>query len=115
MTLEDASHRYGITTEKLKFYVSKGLLSRTTEDDGSSDYKEEDFIKIGQIHMLVEGGIKPEDLKSYLSLPEDNAAGRSKKTLILRKARGNLLEEIHRKQQILDRIDYCIYELKTEE
>ena len=52
--------------EKLKFYVSKGLLSRTTAKDGGTDYKEEN-------------------------------------------------EEIHRKQQILDRIDYCIYELKTEE
>ncbi len=115
MTLEDASRRYGITMEKLKFYVSKGFLTRTTAKDGGPDYKEEDFIRIGQIHMLMEGGMKPEDLKSYLSLPEDNSADRSKKTLILRKCRGDLLEEIHRKQQILDRIDYCIYELKTEE
>ncbi|MEY8392889.1 MerR family transcriptional regulator [Lachnospiraceae bacterium] len=112
MTLEDASRRYGITTEKLKFYVGKGLLSGTTADDGSFDFKEEDVIKIGQIHMFVEGGMELEDLKSYLSLSEDSAANRSEKTLILKKCRGNLLEEIHQKQQILDRIDYCIYELK---
>lgn len=32
-------------------------------------------------------------------------------TRILRKNRADLLEEIHRKQQLLDRLDYMIYEI----
>ena len=31
---------------------------------------------------------------------------------ILRKERGRLLEEIHEKQQLLDRLDYMLYEIK---
>lgn len=112
MTLEDASQRYGITMEKLKFYVRRGLLDEVPAEDGDPGYREEDFKKIGQIHMLVEGGMKQEDLKMFLDLPEGCEEGRTKKAIILKKCRLNLLEEIHRKQQILDRIDYCIYELK---
>lgn len=33
---------------------------------------------------------------------------------ILRKNRAQLLEEIHGKQQLLDQLDYMLYELKRE-
>lgn len=35
--------------------------------------------------------------------------------LLLRKIRAQLLEAIHSKQQLLDRVDYWIYELKHKE
>ena len=33
---------------------------------------------------------------------------------VLRKCRAKLLEEIHGSQQLLDRLDYMIYEMKKE-
>lgn len=33
---------------------------------------------------------------------------------ILRKNRAQLLDEIHSKQQLLDRLDYMLYEMKKE-
>ena len=88
MTLEDAKGRYGLSMEKLQGYAEQGLLRCRVKPDGSVDYEEDDFKKIG--------------------------LGREGKNRMLRKCRAGLLEEIHEKQQILDRIDYYICELKKQ-
>jgi len=46
-----------------------------------------------------------------------NEKGKTKEEQIriLRKIRSELLEVIHNKQQLLDQIDYLIYEIKREE
>ena len=112
MTLEDATCRYGLSMEKLQRYAEEGFLHCQTRPDGSVDYDEEDFKKIGQIQSLTAIGMSPENLRLFFDLPENSAQGREGKTRMLRKCRASLLEEIHKKQQILDRIDYYICELK---
>ena len=104
MTLEDAKGRYGLSMEKLQGYAEQGLLRCRVKPDGSVDYEEDDFKKIGQIQSLTAIG---------MSL-ENSAQGREGKTRMLRKCRAGLLEEIHEKQQILDLIDYYICELKKQ-
>ncbi|MCD8379278.1 MAG: hypothetical protein LUC95_02895 [Lachnospiraceae bacterium] len=37
------------------------------------------------------------------------------KLKILRRIRGDLMEELHGKQQLVDQVDYLIYQLKTEQ
>lgn len=45
-----------------------------------------------------------------------NEKGKTKeeKIRLLRKSRGQLLDEIHCKQQLLDQLDYALYEMKKE-
>ena len=43
---------------------------------------------------------------------EENGRTREEKIRILRKNRAQLLEEIHGKQQLLDQLDYMLYEMK---
>lgn len=112
MTLEDAESRYGHSMEKLKGYAEQGFLRCRVKPDGSVDYEEDDFKKIGQIQSLTAIGMSLENLRLFFSLSENSAQGREGKTRMLRKCRADLLEEIHEKQQILDRIDYYICELK---
>lgn len=112
MTLEEASKRYGIAIERLKWYERKGFLQYQRGEEGNSDYQEAEFRKLGQIHVLLQSGMKPEELQIFLDLSEKSTQGRTERTKLLRKCRAELLEEIHQKQQLLDRIDYYIYELK---
>lgn len=112
VTLEEASRRYGIAIEKLKLYEGKGLLQHQPDEEGIADYQEADFKRFGQIQVLEQSGMKPEDLQIFLGLSDKSTQGRAQRTKLLRKCRAGLLEEIHRKQQFLDRIDYYIYELK---
>lgn len=39
---------------------------------------------------------------------------KEEKTRLLRTIRGELLDEIHCKQQILDQVDYVLYKMKKE-
>ncbi len=43
---------------------------------------------------------------------EENGRTKEEKIRILRKNRAQLLEEIHGKQQLLDQLDYMLYEMK---
>ncbi|MCD8124860.1 MAG: hypothetical protein LUE23_07470 [Lachnospiraceae bacterium] len=37
------------------------------------------------------------------------------KLMLLKRIRGNLMDELHSKQQLVDQVDYMIYELKTKQ
>lgn len=44
----------------------------------------------------------------------ENVKTKEEKIRILRKNRAELMDEIHRKQQLLDQLDYMLYEMKKE-
>ena len=52
-------------------------------------------------------GFSDQEIQTVLS----NANPRER-TRLLRDRRGHLLEEVHTAQQRLDRLDYCIYQLR---
>ncbi len=76
MTLEDATCRYGLSMEKLQSYAEEGFLHCQTRPDGSVDYDEEDFKKIGQIQSLTAIGMSPENLRLFFDLPENSPGTR---------------------------------------
>lgn len=51
-------------------------------------------------------------LEEIEKLLNEKVKTKEEKIRIIRKARGCLLEEIHGKQQLLDRLDYMLYEIK---
>lgn len=51
-------------------------------------------------------------IKEIETLFYDKAKTKEERLRIIRKERGQLLEEIHRKQQLLDRLDYMIHEIR---
>lgn len=44
----------------------------------------------------------------------DKEITKNERVRILRKTRGQLLEEIHSKQQLLDQVDFMIHEIKMQ-
>lgn len=51
-------------------------------------------------------------IEEITKLVNDKMRWKEEKVKILRKYRLQLLDEIHSKQQLLDRMDYMIYEVK---
>lgn len=45
----------------------------------------------------------------------ENGKTKEERIRILRKIRAQLMDEIHGKQQLLDQLDYMLYEMKKEE
>lgn len=79
--------------------------------DGIPDYTEKELHKVSVIHDLLEAGMDVNVLQKYLLLRKETA-GKTEQIRILRKQRCELMEEIHRKQQCLDRLDYMVDEIR---
>lgn len=114
MTMEEACRRYQIDQEELRCYERTGLLACNRTEDGHFDYQQADLQRAGFIHSLLETGFQIEELKQFLQL-FDQAAGTGEEQIrILKKRRYQLLDDIHQKQQMLDRLDYLIHNIKLQ-
>ncbi|HIU26195.1 MAG TPA: hypothetical protein IAC50_06870 [Candidatus Copromorpha excrementigallinarum] len=67
------------------------------------------------IRLLRETGMETDQLAELKQLLEEGDAAASERIKLLKKHRFSLLKGIHKKQELLDRLDYVIYELKREE
>ena len=54
-------------------------------------------------------------LEKITKLVKENGKTKEEQIRILRKSRAQLLDEIHSKQQLLDQLDYMIYEIRKKE
>lgn len=115
MTLQEACRLFQIQPETIRFYEESGLLQEQS-GQGEKEYYEKDVQRVVQLSFLIKAGMEPETLCQFLQLQADPTLDtRTEQIQILRKCRCRLLEEIHGKQQWLDRLDYFIYQLKKQE
>lgn len=112
MTAEEVSRKYYISVDKIRYYEENGLLEHNVLPDGEIEYTEAQIHCAGMIHSLLEAGMDIEKIKAFMKLFYENRRDKSGQIQILRKQRFLLLEEIHKKQQLLDELDYMIRELK---
>lgn len=112
MTLEEASERFRISIEKLNYYKENGLIVYETLVNDVPDYTEDELRKVGVIHALLTAGMDVNMLRKYLQLLRKKVGSKDEQIRILRKQRCELLDEIHRKQQSLDELDYMIDEIR---
>lgn len=112
MTLKEASERFCISMEKLIYYEENRLIMYETFVDGVPDYTEEELHKVSMIRDLLEAGMRVDVVQEYLQLFRKKNESKAEQIRILRKQRCKLMEEIHHKQQCLDRLDYMVDEIR---
>ncbi|MCD8054852.1 MAG: hypothetical protein LUF00_12635 [Lachnospiraceae bacterium] len=54
-------------------------------------------------------------ITEIVKLTEAGQKTTEEKLMLLKRIRGNLMDELHSKQQLVDQVDYMIYELKTKQ
>ncbi len=111
MTIEEAGERYRIPAEVLREYESWGLGGEAKSVEGARLCDQTDIERLSLIMTLHDVGFTSEEIERYMRLTladEDTAAERA---AILRQKRSGTLEEIHLKQEQLDRLDYLRFEL----
>lgn len=113
MTLQEVSRYLHMEIRELQKYEENGLLRGTRTTDGHVEYSEKDLQRIVHLHSLQQAGMNMENLKRYALLLQDGKDTEMAQIRILRKCRYQLLEEIHGKQQLLDRLDYLIQEKRN--
>ena len=81
--------------------------------DGTVDYQEGDLRQAFQFYFLSKAGMAPDTVKYFAALQMSEEDTSAEEIRLLRKCRFQLLEEIHEKQQMLDQLDYLVYEIKN--
>lgn len=111
LTLQDASKMFDIPIDTLQQYEKNGLLQSTEQNKKTGCYEEDDFKLLGLLRFLQNIGFTQKETRRYLELMKNNGTD-EEQIRMLRKQRSELLDGIHEKQQMLDRIDYMIWEKK---
>ena len=110
MVLEELCRHVKITPERLQYYLQQGLLQ--PDEEGNLDSDGDASERISLIHTLLASGMTTNGVKAFLQ-------GRSQKERkeenlrALTRQRFQVLDEIHEKQQLLDRLDYMIHQMKN--
>lgn len=112
MTIDEVNERYKIPIEVLKEYESWGLCKEAEKVMGAWQYDEMDVQRLSMILTLHEIGFDSEEVERYMRLLLEGDSTEEECLKMLDKQRGFTLDEIHFKQQQLDRLDYVRYQIE---
>ena len=66
----------------------------------------------GLSSLLESAGFDPSDVRRYMELSARSGT-EAARARILRGQRGRLMDELHRRQQVLDKVDYLIWQAEN--
>lgn len=107
MKIVEAEKKFDLPKEVLEQYISLGFIRPAEGKAVANEYRDRDFNNLGLIDTLLRAGFPPEEIRRFLSLTE-KAGTDGQQIRMLRKGRRTLLDDIHKKQQLLDNLDFMI-------
>lgn len=109
MTIAEASRRFDLTADTLRYYERIGLIPHVNRNkSGIRDYTEEDLGWIEFIKCMRSAGISIEALIEYVAMFKQGASTvKARKTLLVEQRR-QLAERIENMQATLERLDMKI-------
>ena len=113
MTINEASERYKIPIKILQEYESWGLCGEVKKVMGSWRYDENDIERLSTIMTLHDIGFTNDEVRRYMRLLLEGESTEQERMKMLTDKRSGTLDEIHFKQQQLDRLDYLRFEMKS--
>ena len=113
MTINEASERYKIPIKILQAYESWGLCGEVKKIMGSWHYDESDIERLSTIMTLHDIGFTNDEVRRYMRLLLEGESTEQERMKMLTDKRSGTLDEIHFKQQQLDRLDYLRFEMKS--
>ena len=113
MNIEEASEFFAMNPDNIRDYEKQGLLQVCKDEQGDVELHDDDAHRLCFIRTMVDAGSEIETIKRFLDLRDGNK-NQNEQIQILKKQRFRLLDDIHVKQQLLDRIDFIIQQIKDE-
>ena len=114
MTIFEASEKYNIPVKILQEYESWGLCGEVKKVMGSWQYDDSDIERLSTIMTLHDIGFTNAEVERYMKLLLQGASGEEERLKMLETKRNGTLDEIHFKEQQLDRLDYLRFEMKSQ-
>lgn len=100
--------------EALHWYEENSLSKDHNTPKGRGDEPEAELRRGAYLHFLQRVGMDADARRQFDALLGKGPETTAQQIRMLRKYRYRLLEEIHGKQQLLDQLDYLIYEIKNQ-
>ena len=111
MTIYEAGERYRIPLNVLKEYETWGLCCGGGNGKDLRQCSQTDIDRLSLIMTLHDVGFKDAEVEHYMRLTLSGDGRDRERLTMLRKRRDKTLEELHFKQEQLDRLAYLLYEL----
>ncbi len=109
MTIAEASRRFDLTANTLRYYERIGLIPHVNRNkSGIRDYTEEDLGWIEFIKCMRSAGISIEALIEYVAMFKQGASTVKARKALLVEQRRQLAERIENMQATLERLDMKI-------
>lgn len=111
MTISDIEKKTHIAPGDLRLYIEEGLLDLdAVQTDDEKIWKD-----MKTLDELAKIGMKPEALRQMKELMNQGELSKEQQIRFLKKWRFHILDDLHVRQQSLDRLDYMIYTMKREQ
>ena len=112
MTRQEISERYCVSAKVLDAY-ERCLADNKDGQKHSArhHYTERDLEQISLLLKLHDLGFSSQEAQEYMRLCRCRCETSGQRLAMLEKRRADFLEEIHRKEKQLDRLDYLRYQL----
>lgn len=105
MKLKDLREQCALSETELMFYKDKGLFDETLCSD--SELTDDSIEILSAVSLFREAGLGKEQIAEFCMCNDVK-----RKIQILRKARDKLLNEMHCAGQLLDKVDFILYNLQ---
>jgi DNA-binding transcriptional MerR regulator len=109
MKIAEASEKYGISTDTLRYYERVGLIPAVNRtESGIRDYNELDLKRVEFIKCMRSAGLPVEVLIEYVSLVLQGDKTTDARKEILKEQRELLVTRMNEMQKTLELLDYKI-------
>lgn len=112
MTIQEASERYQIPLHILREYEKWGLCESVKKVMGDWQYDDTDLERLSTIMTLHDIGFTIEEVEVYMRLLVEGYPSGPQRLRMLEERRSAALDEIHFKEQQLQRLDYLRHEIR---
>ena len=114
-SISKAAERFGIEPHTLRFYDKEGIIHPERTKNGIRVYTEENMGQLEMALCLKSTGMPLKDIKRYFDLVEQGDETLEERLRIFEEHRAHVLEGIAELQKHLEKINYKIGYLKSQE
>lgn len=107
MKIAEASKRFNLTNDTLRYYEKIGLI-KASRKNGIRDYSEEEINRIEFIKCMRSAGLSIDFLVKYIKLVDIGASTIGERKKLLLEQKEILTTKIKEMQSTLERLDYKI-------
>lgn len=114
MTIQEASIKYKIPLEILQEYENWGLFRADKNEMEARQYNDFDLERLSLIMTLHDAGFDSAEIESYMRLSLAGMQTEPLRMRMLEQKRCSMLDEIHAREEQLNRLDYLRYKIRKE-